>query len=560
MKTKILSLFLLTLISCLVVVSAASTFSVSTNTLTFEELDDSKTFTITPDNPNSDYEVITPTILDDEGNTIQLNVLGNLMGISSVEIITINTTENYDDLTIGNTYEGDIVVNDINNSTETETIAVSFVPTFCKDGEAKTSDFELSITDFSINNDDGDDEDWSPLDKITLEIEVSNEGNEKVKDVMVEIDLFDPDGKSIINDFEFMNSDEEQIDLGSIDDGNDETVEFEFKVPTDFEDDTYRLVVKVYGDKEGEKEVCTSKSTELDNTYYHEINGERETDEEKHIVVNNIHISPETAQCGERAQVSAEVYNIGDEDYEDQVKVTLEIKELGIELEKTIREDFDQGDSSPVEFDFDIPEDADEKAYTLEFRTHYDYNDRHDVYEIVSDEKFTNFESLFKVQGGCEEEVVEVSDVQISPDFDSETPEAIAGKQVIIQATLRNTGDLRTTYTTSVFGNSAWSSLVAIDPTTVVLESGESRDVSIILKIDEDAQGDKEFTIRTSYDGETKDQPVLVPVEEKEVQGEAFVNHLKTNWFIYLIVIINIILIIAIIAVVRRMLSPRPAL
>jgi uncharacterized membrane protein len=354
--------------------------------------------------------------------------------------------------------------------------------------------------------------------------------------------------------------DKEEIELGSINDGDDDTAIFEFQVPGDFEDDSYTLVIKAYSDDMDEDTVCTSKATDFEeNDYYESINGERESDDEKHIVVDNIRLSPTDPQCGELVQVSAEVFNIGDYDYEDQVKVTLYNEALGIDKELTIREDFDQGDSEIIDFEFEIPQDATPATYSLEFRTFYDYDDKDEYYDLVSENKF--FKS-FAIDGNCV--LISESSVEITAKLDDSTPEANAGEQVIIKATLKNTGEDTTLYTISVYGNSAWSSLGNIDPSSIIIPAGESKDVDIILNIDEGIEGEKEFTIKAAHDGETTEQKVALSVNEgasSGITGAAISDHIKTNGFIYAIVLINLILIIAIILVIRRMVGTKvPAL
>ena len=117
--------------------------------------------------------------------------------------------------------------------------------------------------------------------------------------------------------------------------------------------------------------------------------------------------------------------------------------------------------------------------------------------------------------------------------------------------------DETATYTVSVFGNSAWSSLDSIDPQVVTLEAGESKEVSIALEIDEDASGDKELTIKASSSNNEVEQKVALSIESDEAEFDAFSGHVRKNWFIYVIVLVNIILIIAIILVIRSMVRPR---
>ena len=64
----------------------------------------------------------------------------------------------------------------------------------------------------------------------------------------------------------------------------------------------------------------------------------------------------------------------------------------------------------------------------------------------------------------------------------------------------------------------------------------------------------KNFEIKASYDDQITEQGIALAIQEKQdIGADKIVEHLKTNWFIYAIVIVNLILIIAIISVVKRM-------
>lgn len=540
-------MFLLTAILSIAMVSASVNFTVSPTSLNFINSDLSETLTLTSTVATT-YQFVFPTINDEDGTAIPFTAIANKeVTAGTATPVNVISTLDYDNLMVGETYTGNLAVTDINDSTNTISVPITFTKTFCDSGEkGNDSDGKLEITDVSIDNDDGDDTEWSPLDTIQIEVEVENTGDDKLGDVIVEIGLYNSKGKNIVGDLKDL--DDEQIDLGSIKSEDDETATFDFQVPADFSDENYVLVIKVYSDDEGEENVCTSYSADFDG-YYETIEGARETDEENHIVVDNIEVSPSNPQCSEQVQVSAEVFNIGDEDYEDQVKVTLTNKELGLNLEQIIRQDFDQGDSETIEFEFEIPATATKKVYVLEFRTYYDYDD--DAYELVSSDRFTK---TLTVEGNCGE-VATTPSIEISAKLSSDTPEAIAGEQVIIQTTLKNTGTTTGLYTISVSGNSAWSSLNEIDSESVVIPAGESKEVSIILDIDAEAEGDKEFTIKATKDGVSKEQKVALSITGKTTSSSPILDHIKANGFIYAIVIINLILIIAIILVIRRMVS-----
>jgi len=299
---------------------------------------------------------------------------------------------------------------------------------FCNFGAVGDS---LVLSDIDISNDNGDDDEWSPLDEIEVEVEVGNEGDEEINDVIVELGLFNSENENIVEELEFYNIDEEEIDVGRIEDSDEENVEFSFRIPVDFEPGDYKLVVKAYSEDLGEDEMCVDFSNDFDNYNYQSIDGEREQEEEKHIVIYDIELYPETAQCGERVQVVAKMANIGDEDYEDRATAVMEVPGLGIYLEYTVYEDFDIGDSANIEFEFDVPIEAFEGNYLLEFRTLYDYNIVHGFYNIISDEAF--LEDL-RVQGNCEisseiEEYLILEDIgdyeYVDVDIETESEEEI---------------------------------------------------------------------------------------------------------------------------------------
>lgn len=555
MKSKILSSVLLTLFLSLALVSAA-TFTISTSTpTTLSKTNTQASFVITnPSATTLNLSVVLPTTISDGVHTITIAptsaLVFNNLGTGQSATVSLNYVGDTVNFKTGN-FASTIVVNAVDSAnsanTLTQNIPLTFSSTFCKSGDNSTSD--LSISDVTINNNDNsDDTEWRPLDEITIKVKVENTGSEKVTSVNVELGLLDTNGKNVIGNMD--NLDNKKISLSTISDGKSKTAEFKFNVPVDFDEESYQLVVKAY--KSGsEATICTSQSSDLGNSFYESISGTRETDENKQVVLHNIVFSPETAQCGDKVQISGEVVNIGDTDYSDKVKVTMYNKELGVSQEKVINEDLNQGDSVTVDFDFDVPATAKEKLYVLEFRTYYDYDQ---VYGIVSDQIFSQ---SITVKGNCNV-VSTTPKLQITAQLDPQTPDAIAGKQVIVNARLNNLGSSNN-YAISVYGNSGWSSLVSIDPQSLTLNQGQSGDVNVVLNLDKEATGDKQFTIRAVSGNQTVEQNVVLSItpEQSTVSSSAFVENIKANWFIYVIVLVNIILIIAIILVIRRMLSPR---
>ena len=117
MKSKILSLFLLTAILSIVMVSAAD--------LTFTQTIDSQTFTSTIAGPVSVQTNIATTYSD--GTT----VIPTTVDQTNTPIFTVNTTADYDELDVGSK-TGTLI---LTNGTDTEPITVEFIKTFCEAGE-----------------------------------------------------------------------------------------------------------------------------------------------------------------------------------------------------------------------------------------------------------------------------------------------------------------------------------------------------------------------------------------------------------------------------------------
>ena len=246
------------------------------------------------------------------------------------------------------------------------------------------------------------------------------------------------------------------------------------------------------------------------------------------------------------------MYNIGDDD-EEQTRVRLYNKELGLDLNQVIRENLDAGDKDNVEFTFDVPKDAAEKTYTLELRTFYSYDEDDDTY----DDNSKPFFAYLKVSGNCVSSVQEQSLASITAELGSD---AVAGKQLVIEGTLKNIGTQTTIYTLAVSGITSWATLNEISPSTLTLEAGKSADFTIYLNVDDDVEGEQSLSIKATHDTKTTEQDVIVEIQGKTsgfLTGSAIGEHLRNNWFIWVIVLINVILIIAIIVVARRIVAAR---
>ncbi|MFH1711330.1 MAG: putative S-layer protein, partial [Nanoarchaeota archaeon] len=311
MNKKIFSLFLLTAILALTLVSASS-FTLDLSSTTLSQSRTSETFTIAPTNTSNliNLTIELPQIRDEQNNLIQIiSTPSSFTNLNSAQTFTINTSADYSKMLIGKAYSGNVLIKNSDDPTESQTISLNLVKSFCDFGERGTN---LSITRFTINNIGGDDEDWLPLDEIEVKVRVENNNPSDGPriDTVVELGLYDSRGKEQL--------DLDKVDLGKIKgDDNDETT-FTFTVPSDLgvDDSQYKLVVKAYQD--GKKDqVCTST---FESQLYESITISREDRDSKMIKFDSVSLEPAISQCGETVSLRAKVANIGDMD-QDEIKI-----------------------------------------------------------------------------------------------------------------------------------------------------------------------------------------------------------------------------------------------
>jgi len=542
------------LLSMATFVGATVTFTATPSTLTFTQATNSAEITIT----NTGNETASFTIPQDikvsDGTSeavITLDKytfsLGN--GTSTIISTSINPSD-IDKLPLG-VYSTNAEIKSENsakteNSTQTLTFKVH--KSYCEKGPLNLSVIEIRDVEESGSSSD-DDWTWYPQDTITLGVKVKNNDDDNDRTVRVGWDIYDTS-----ND-EFLDiGDEDTLD---IDTNDEETVEFTFDVPYDLErGSTYLLYVKAYDDDDGEDEICSVSNENMRSAAIGEEEGipieiQRERNDVQ-ITKTNL---PELLSCSSTTDVGLWISNLG-RDREDKIKVTLLESVFSKEASREISKlDWDDK-AEEISFPIAVQEDLQEGIYKLKFKIEYDYDQDDDKYGI-----FSTTEYSIEVKGNCIEKEKEKS-ASITAELGSD---AIAGQQLIIAGTIENKGKTETTYSLSATDYTSWATLDKIEPKTITLEAGKSKDFSIYFNVNEDAADEQLFKIKASYGGETTEQEVSVIVEGKKaasggvsgITGATITEHLRENWFIWVIVVINIVLIIAIIVVARRIVASR---
>ncbi len=520
-----------------VTINPASSLSISKNPSSFNS--GNVTLTIT----NTGNIVI---------NNIVLNSSGNLpVGFSSTSPFSLNAGSS-----------NNIVVfptntNNLNSGTFTSSVtassgvisastSISLNKGFCSNGAVGGN---LSVSNIDVNNDGDKDEEWKPLDQITVEVDVENENNDvDIDDVVVELALFDSSGKDVSGDLDFLNSDEEQIELGDINEDDKETVTFEFIVPADFDEGSYKLSIKAYSDKTGESKECTD-SSDSDSSADIDIDVNAEDDEGKFIAFDDVTINPTEAVCGESVTLEADAFNVGEDD-EDRVNVILESRDFNLNTNYEIRNGLDQGDSERASFTFVVPEGLSDKTYTLELSSEYDY--RNGVYRESSDESFRVPITVIGCDGSTGGST-SGNDVSISASLESD---AQPGEELIVKSVIRNTGSSSASFAVDASGYDSWAALNSISSRLVDLDAGESKEITFKFTVDKDAVGERSFFIEAESGDKLERREVAVNLESgSSITGSSILGSLGDNSLIWIIGAVNVILILIIIIVAIRVSS-----
>jgi len=503
----------------------------------------------------------TTITIKNTGNTaltnIALSASGNFnvdFSQSTISSLSAGTTSAPITVTASNLKIGESSVTILANASDGthNSEKINAIKSFCENGAVNDTNLILNVD--ITNKGDGEDEEWLPLDTIEIEVELENNINDvDLNDVVFALGLYQKGStKNIAGDMIWISEDDNEIKFGDIDEDDDGLHKFEFRVdPNEIDDGDYILMVKAYPNKD-EDEYCIDYSDDLEgfgnSMYTAEIEIIKESDEEKMVIIDTKKFTePIIASCGEQVTLYTDIYNIGDEDFADQIMVSLYNSALGINLEKIATGDLDSGENTEVAFSFDIPSNAEEKQYTLEMRTYYDYDEDGDKYKEISKKAFFAY---LKVEGNCISESTALISAKLISD------RVIAGEELIVQATITNTGEQTNTYAVNVDGHSGWSSSAKLDSQVLVLKSEESKDITMTFEIKKDVSGEKTFNIQVVGEGEkiyTQTVSVHIEgVENRGITGFNVASLLENQNYLWVIIALNIILAIIIVIVAVR--------
>ncbi len=527
----IFALFLISVVSALTLTaSTPSTLTYSSNT---------SSFTITSDAQMSVTTGFSHTLIIKDSNnnpaTFIITPTSSLTGVTSVtfDITTSSINPNFnfgeysDTLTIN-------AISSIDSTTASVNVPVSFTQDFCQYGNVG-GDLRTTV-DFVDVKGFGEDNEWYLFDEVSVDIEVKNRGSDDIDNIVVRWGLYDKQNGELIIDEE-----ENDFDLR---DGDSKTLNVKFTIdpddfPSDFNEGDFEFFVKAYSDDLGEDVQCNSVKEDS-------VKIMRDKD---FVILKDIKES-NALQCGENAEIRATVWNIGD-NTEDNTYFTVTNVKLGINQKINIG-DLDPLEDKKVTFNFDVPKGLTIGNYILEFKV---YNEDDELFENDNNDL-----AVFIKELALNDLCVPERASEISATLDSES--AVAGKEMIITATVKNIGSVKTDYQILLNNYESWAELKLLSPETLSLNPGESGQVTIKLVPDKTVEGNREFIIQAVADGNVEEQAISVPVSAYKgffsgFTGFSIGNNLKGNWFIWAIVIVNVLLILMIVVIAVKIARKR---
>jgi len=416
----------------------------------------------------------------------------------------------------------------------TGSISIALTKSYCTNGEAGSNVTISSIDDRSS----GDEWEWAPLKDISIDIDVRNNNQVDSEKITVKLGVYDLTSHKFIelND----GADKEISQSIRINEDDEDTFKFKFKLPADIKDDggRYGLIVKAYVNGK-ESSNCASR---IDSSSYQPITVDFG---DKAVLIGNV-IIPDFSSCGSTATITGTMYNLDAGDNE-KIQVKFYNKELGLDKTYDSLSELDSGDSEDFSISFDVPQGIKEGTYYITAYGNYDYSESSTFYrESVSQDNI-----LFKVEGNC----VVTPKVTINAALASE---AQAGKPLSVKVTITNTDSKSQTLQMLADGYSSWATLTNISESQFTLASGASKDIYYNFVVNSDASGDNQFTIK-SVSGSTSIKEQAVSVTIAPAKGGFNFNFgnlgLGNNWYIWAIVALNVVLIIVIIVVAIKLLK-----
>lgn len=365
---------------------------------------------------------------------------------------------------------------------------------------------------------------WYPFENLSADIQVTDNGNERVDNIDVYWGIWD----TSTNQWIIQPNNLKEFNLNN---GKTEDLTVNFKIDNKMDADLselddgnhYEFYVYASGQRDNDSvSTCASNFKDADIAI-----------ESDFVILNNIQV-PTSVQCGQTVQVTADAWNIGSNDQDD-----VTVHAYGVQSALNFSQSIDLGsvdafDRKPLSFSFTVPPNVPEQYYTLDM-TLYDSNG--DIFQN-SNNNNAEFTVPIQVSGGCVPQVSLIA---------STVSGGQTGQPLQIKATITNTGTTTKTYTVSESGYSSWASSATADQSQVTVGAGQSANVVFTFDVNNNAAGTQTFTINLLSGSDSVQQPVSVTITQSSgflgISGNTFSGN-ALIWGMGILILILVILII----------------
>ncbi len=264
------------------------------------------------------------------------------------------------------------------------------------------------------------------------------------------------------------------------------------------------------------------------------------------VSITDIMLSPSNnVQAGNYLIGMVRVRNEGEDD-EDDVKVVLEIPELGIQAVDYIDELEGLDSASSEEVAMKIPVCTEEGEYNVKATVYFD-----DLYQsTTASRKITIIESdaceLTKEPYKTPEKtIISIASQEVSTK---------AGEKVYFPITVVNSGTTATTVSFEIQGND-WAKMEFNPSNMLIVEGEESEVITLYVTPKDDVEGSKMFSLNVKKNGElAKQVPLTVNVEKAEEDKKGITDgaDLRTILEVVIVVLVIILVIIGLVLAFRK--------
>ena len=391
---------------------------------------------------------------------------------------------------------------------------------------------DLSIDSTKVTSGFGSDQSWYPLDNIEAKIDVTNNGNDTIRSIVVKWEVYDATKQKKV-----LSGSESSF---SLNDGSDKILTIDFQLGSDIIDSLKsgdQYVFYAWATGNDESFTNNPKTYSTTNNLKSGLDNIDVVIDSDFVILSNLQVV-NTVSCGSNVQVSGTVWNIGDND-EDGVYIKVFNTALGISQRVNIGT-IDSLTSKDITFNLAIPDNAASgQSYDITFQV---YNNDNNIFENSNNDQSQVILTL-PITGTCSN----LPPATVSASLQSS---AVSGKELDIAATITNTDSKADAFTLALNSYNSWASLISIDQTSLNLNAGQSQTVLIKLQVNDGVSGDQSLNLVVNQGTQTLSQPISVTVEQATTPN--LFSGLGSNAYLWGIAALNIILVLVIIIVAVR--------